>query len=271
MPEGVTAIFFSPTGTTRKTVRAFSKAFLGGHDTETVREYDLTRPASREEPVPREITGLLVLGFPVYEERIPVLIRENIESLCGKDTPAVIIAVYGGMGFGISLKEARDILKNNGFHVVGAAACLGEHSFATPYAPLASGRPDAGDLEGVTAFGVRVRDLLADGIPETPYIPGRLPLQARILPGGSAKLFSKVPVPDPETCTACGVCVNLCPVGAIDETTFTTDDEACIRCFSCSNVCPRNARSKEYRNSWLVRRVLNHANRHLPEPAFFLP
>lgn len=122
----------------------------------------------------------------------------------------------------------------------------------------------------VRAFGSRVGGIITAGTPGAPRIPGKLPLQARILPEGSARFFAKIPEPDPETCTGCGICVKLCPAGAIDETTFTADDAVCIRCFACSNFCPQKARSKEYRNAWLIKRVLNHTNRSLPDPVFFV-
>jgi len=46
-----------------------------------------------------------------------------------------------------------------------------------------------------------------------------------------------------DMCTACGVCVDECPVQAIAiiETAAQIDDEKCIRCGRCHEVCPQEA------------------------------
>ena len=46
-----------------------------------------------------------------------------------------------------------------------------------------------------------------------------------------------------EMCTACGVCVENCPVDAITMTDAVAEirDEDCIRCGTCHEVCPENA------------------------------
>ena len=47
-----------------------------------------------------------------------------------------------------------------------------------------------------------------------------------------------------DMCTGCNICVNECPVGAIEVTAdgFAEIDEAeCIRCGRCHDVCPQEA------------------------------
>ena len=47
-----------------------------------------------------------------------------------------------------------------------------------------------------------------------------------------------------DMCTGCSICVNECPVGAIELTAdgFAEIDEAeCIRCGRCHDVCPQEA------------------------------
>ncbi len=46
-----------------------------------------------------------------------------------------------------------------------------------------------------------------------------------------------------EMCTACGVCVEECPVGAMSVMAESAriDQEECIRCGRCHDICPQEA------------------------------
>lgn len=47
---------------------------------------------------------------------------------------------------------------------------------------------------------------------------------------------------DPENCTACGTCIDECPVDAISAgDTYTIDPDVCIDCGACESVCPTEA------------------------------
>ena len=48
---------------------------------------------------------------------------------------------------------------------------------------------------------------------------------------------------NPDECTACGACIDECPVEAISEGTdfYTIDAEACTDCAACVDVCPVEA------------------------------
>ena len=49
-------------------------------------------------------------------------------------------------------------------------------------------------------------------------------------------------VVDPELCTACGVCIDECPVGAIElNDVAEVDEELCTECETCVEVCPAEA------------------------------
>ncbi|MFZ0724147.1 MAG: DUF362 domain-containing protein [Desulfobacterales bacterium] len=51
------------------------------------------------------------------------------------------------------------------------------------------------------------------------------------------------PVADPELCTACGTCIEHCPVSALamPEEVPVADPEICITCFCCQEICPEKA------------------------------
>lgn len=52
-----------------------------------------------------------------------------------------------------------------------------------------------------------------------------------------------LPQTDPELCTACGTCVDQCPVSALSMNGDTplVDAESCITCFCCQEICPERA------------------------------
>lgn len=54
------------------------------------------------------------------------------------------------------------------------------------------------------------------------------------------------PQADPELCTACGACIDHCPVsalaiGEVEQTVPQVDAELCITCFCCQEICPEKA------------------------------
>jgi uncharacterized protein (DUF362 family)/NAD-dependent dihydropyrimidine dehydrogenase PreA subunit len=51
------------------------------------------------------------------------------------------------------------------------------------------------------------------------------------------------PQPDPDLCTACGTCVEQCPVSALslDDHLPQVDADTCITCFCCQEICPEKA------------------------------
>ncbi len=51
---------------------------------------------------------------------------------------------------------------------------------------------------------------------------------------------------DENLCTACGTCVDECPVGAIElDDVAKVDEELCTDCRACVKVCPNDAISLE--------------------------
>lgn len=51
------------------------------------------------------------------------------------------------------------------------------------------------------------------------------------------------PQADPELCTACGTCIDHCPVSALTmkEDVPVVDADICITCFCCQEICPEKA------------------------------
>lgn len=262
-------IFFSPTGTTKKILHAF----FNGLDIAKPSIIDLTHVSGRNRDIEIIKEDIAVIGVPVYEETIPEVIIDTLRRIKGKGQPAVLIAVYGNIGFGITLKELEAIASNAGFIVVAAAAFIGEHSFSNEDVSIAEGRPDNIDLCKAREFGMEIKNKLVEAtyLKEVHnfQLPGSLPFMARVLPKNSAKFFTKDPVVDLSKCNQCGACVKVCPISAIDEKTLKINSDKCLRCFACVKKCSRKARKIAFKKEFLVTRVLRTQGGKRKEPQIF--
>ncbi len=62
----------------------------------------------------------------------------------------------------------------------------------------------------------------------------------------NAKIYSIMAYVINDDCTACGTCLDECPVEAITEgDIYVIDPDLCTDCGSCADVCPVEAISPE--------------------------
>jgi ferredoxin len=229
-------IYFSPTGTTRKTLDAIAAAVRPGGADDRI---DLTLPGALDRRFAELHDELAIIGVPVYSGRVPPGAVERLRRLRAVNTPAVIVAVYGNRAYEDALRELRDVAVETGFRPVAAGAFIGEHALL----PLADGRPDAKDLEIARTFGEKIRDKLASI--KTPdeiaplEVPGGFPYVVK----PSVRTTIKFPATSKALCTSCGDCAAACPTASIvvDER-VVTNDESCVLCGACVKACPSGAR-----------------------------
>ena len=268
--SSVTTIYFSPTGKTKKIINSIVKG-MGIVNNKII---DLTLPKVREAGIPVIDGDIVLIGVPVYEEKIPEIVSPFLTNLKGNGKPVVLVGVYGNVGDGIVLNELDFITQKSGFKVVAAGSFIGEHSFSTEEMPIAQNRPNNNDLNKAEEFGKsimeRIQNInnLKDVSLKIPQ--GKLPLMAKIVPKNSARLFTKTPFADMSKCSHCNVCVKLCPMSAIDKETLEIDEEQCLRCFCCVKRCPKKARKIIYKPRFLVSKVLKMKNRIIKEPKLYL-
>ena len=219
----VTAVYFSPTGNTKKSVEAMAAAL-----SEQYEVIDLTAYENRA--VKREFgtDEFVIFGMPVYAGRIPMVAAPRLDGLTGNGTPCILVATYGNRHYDDALAEMEDIATARGFVVKGAAALIGRHT----YGEIQVERPDAEDLKASAEFAKAVA--ISDN---TPVIPGNRPYRDGI-PGGSHKPLTS------DACVGCGVCKEGCPVNAIGED-FKVIPEVCIACFRCIRNCPVGAKNMD--------------------------
>lgn len=242
----LTTMYFSPTGTTRRTAETYTESLARELAPERIETLDFGLPGSREEIPAFGREDFLILGLPVYAGRVPNVLRSYIAGLRGEGTPAVLLALYGNRSPGDALAELRELLGEGGFRVIGAGAFIGEHSFSRM---LAKGRPDARDLAEIRRFASALAAKFRAGDFSEEYpVPGTLPLTGYYTPlgeDGQPVNFLKAKPATSEACTRCGLCVRLCPMDSIRKDDPSAVPGICIKCCACVKACPQGAKSFE--------------------------
>lgn len=241
----VVSVYFSPTGTTGKVAEHIANNV--SKKLSVVMEINnFTLPKERKNKLEFQKGDLIILGTPVYAGRVPNVILPYITKyILAKGALAVPIVVYGNRNYDDALIELRDILEQNGFHTIAAAAFVGEHSFSDT---LAANRPDESDMYYAKLFAFdiskRIKNLLK--VPDTPIkVKGQTPIRTYYTPrdrNGMHINILKVKSKVNESCTKCGICAKVCPMGSIDEKDVTKYTNICIKCGACTKKCPHQSR-----------------------------
>lgn len=223
MDYPVTAVYFSPTDTSRR--GACTIAGTLGSD---YSELDLTRGPAEALFGRNEI---VVFGAPVYGGRLFNGFVERLAGVRGSQTPCIVTVTYGNRDYDDALLELCDLAAAQGFVPVAAAALVGQHT----YGSIQVGRPNDDDLAEDAAFAAKVAEKLEKGDYTTPAVPGKRPYKE----GGSGGKFRPL---TGEACTDCGLCAMECPMQAIGPDHRTIDNDRCIACFRCIRNCPVGAK-----------------------------
>lgn len=241
----VWAIYFSPTGTTEKSVKIMAHKLSYGLGAE-IECYDFTLPEARSSFAHIGADDLAVFGMPTYAGRIPNVMLKYLETISGNEALAVPIVTFGNRNFDNSLVELRDILERAGFHPIAAAAISCEHSFSYS---LGAGRPDSRDISEIEEFALHVAERI-QGLQSLP-----LPVHVQGISGPAyggyykpqdrngvhidiRKVIPKVS----ENCNGCGHCAQICPMGSICADDIHQMQGICIKCGACVKKCPMSAR-----------------------------
>ena len=242
----VWAVYFSGTGTTEKVVNSLANAVAEGLGAQR-KDYCFNQPKARQTELTFAPDDLVVLGVPVYAGRVPNLIMPYIKDMIhGNGALAVPVVLYGNRNFDDGLMELRNLLRDNGFHPMAAAAVVGEHSFSTI---LGAGRPDTEDM----ALVAKLADEAAKKVqalteaPEAVAVEGCDPIRPYYTPrdrnGEPIRDFLKAkPATHADKCVKCGLCAKLCPMGSIDFEDFSNVAGKCIKCCACVKNCPTGAK-----------------------------
>lgn len=245
-------LFLSPTGSTRKAALNIAECLgsLGAACKTTDLSHFLRRGAAFPEPPPG---ACLWIGSPVYCDHALPQVMACIDGLpAGGGRCAVPFVTWGGVCSGTALAEMGRTLAGKGYTLLGAAKVMAEHASLWRYPePLGQGRPHEDDLELVRelASAVHARlEAIAAGRPVEALDPAALDYQpehnkakAASASLAMAKRHSRPLDADPSRCKACGLCVDICPVGERRMAEFPVAGEGCILCKSCVRCCPEEA------------------------------
>ena len=218
-------IIFSPTGGTEKVANTMTKFW------NEVKDIDLSKTDLDFSSISLTKEDIAVIAMPSFGGVAPQLALDRLAKIEGNQCKCTIVAVYGNRAYENTLVQMEDYSVKAGFHVIAAVSAVAEHSILHQYA---TGRPDENDDNQLTEFGNQILEKAESGNESTPSIPGNRPYKE-----SSAGLIPKVIA----SCSACGLCADKCPAGAIDrKNPQMTDKSKCISCMRCVSVCPKHAR-----------------------------
>ena len=244
--EKIWAVYFSGTGTTRRTVERIAGGIASRLNL-PAESVDFSRPAVRQETLRFGEKDLVVFGTPVYAGRVPnVLLPFLRERIMGGGALAVPVVLFGNRNYDDALIELRNILAADGMHPIAAGAFVGEHSFSRV---LSANRPNAEDEALMDEFAARVAELAA-GLDAAPVksvaVRGKEPLRPYYTPrdraGNPINILKVKPKTDMSRCGGCGLCADLCPMGSIDPADVSAVRGICIKCCACVKGCPTGAK-----------------------------
>ena len=240
----VWGVYYSAVGSTEKLVKALASTLAECLNV-PVSFKTFNTPEEREAVQTFEKTDLLVVGTPTYAGKIPNKLLPTFRSkMVGDGALAVALVSFGNRSYDNSLAELCSVLEQNGFCLVGGAACVAQHAMAKQ---LAAGRPDEKDFGGVRSFAQNLADKLqkAHGIQTGLRVPGDadapyyVPLDEHGQPANFLKAKPKTLL---EKCVKCGDCVRVCPMGSIDPLDVSHVTGICIKCQACIQTCTAHAK-----------------------------
>lgn len=220
-------IVFSCAGTTREIAEKIAQG-LGN----AITVHDLTDKKFNDVKVV-ESEDVAVFAVPVWGGRVPALAAEHMKQINGTGQKAVAVVVYGNRDYDDALLELCDIISEQGFTVVSAAAFVAEHCI---FPTVATDRPDVSDQVAISRFINDTKSLLSsDKRLDLTLIKGNRPYK-------KAAGVPLHPITDEMKCVKCHACVEACPYEAIDMESVKTIADKCTSCTHCISICKQGAR-----------------------------
>ncbi len=252
----VTAIYFSPTGNSKKSALA-----IAGDLSRNVEEIDITKISQCPESLnfgPRDFT---VIAAPVYGGRLYKGFVERIKHIRGGFGKCVAIVTYGNRHYDDAIMELRNVLIDQNFIPIGCAALVGRHT----YGEIQTDRPNYDDFVEYKGFARDVLAKIESGRFTVPAVDGNIENYKEGGNGGSFRPLTS------DKCVKCGICAMECPEEAISFDDFSKiDDKKCISCFRCIRICPVGAKNMDTEEYNAFASMFSKKLRHRRENEYFI-
>ena len=243
LPVRIHAVWFSATGTTKKTVTRIARRLADALGA-VYEKYDYTLPAARQQVLTIPAGELAVVGCPTYAGRVPNLLMPYLRDMVrGSGALAVPVVLFGNRNYDDALMELSQLLTADGFTCTGGGAFVGEHSFSRT---LGAGRPNEADQAQMDAFADGLAAKLRAGDTTAVTVGGCDPIRPYYTPrdrhGNPINILKVKPKTDMALCGGCGWCAEHCPMGSIDPVDVSQVSGVCIKCCACVKGCPTGAK-----------------------------
>jgi flavodoxin/Fe-S-cluster-containing hydrogenase component 2 len=194
---------------------------------------------------------IIGIGSPVYYFRLPFNVTDYLASLPPiRGKPVFCFLVHGSHAFDAA-NTLRQFVVRRGATDVGYFRCYGEAYFLGHLKEgylFSPDHPSTRELERATAFGTDVATRAAKGqrlsAEDEPDPPLAYRLERRLMNRWLVEnLYSRLFKVDPDKCTACGKCIDICPTKNIVENEQGRPlwGRQCLYCLSCEMQCPEDA------------------------------
>ncbi len=274
MQRKINTFYFSATGTTKKIITEIAAKIAKCDnitDIEEINHIDFTLSEAREQLTSFASNDIVIAGVPVIAGRVPNVLLKYLKTIVGNGALTVAVVVYGNRNYDDALIELKDILEEDGFKVIAAAAFVGEHSFSNI---LAKNRPDEKDMIKINDFALQIYEKLKNQ-KESRYIEvsGNKPYRDYYKPkdgNGNQVDIRKVTPKTNINCINCKLCASVCPMGSIVFEDVSKLNGICIKCCACIKKCPVHAKYFDDEHFLNHKRELEIQYSERREPEFFL-
>ena len=238
-------VYFSQGGANARVAEAIAAGLSGAGY-----HVDLWNLRNGRPPDPRDYQ-LFGVGSPVYYYHVPTNVTyyvEHLPSLGGID--GFVFIVHGTHRIDAA-NWLRRRLARKGLRELGYYHCRGE-AHVLPLLRegylFSPDRPSESELLEAKRFGESLAERVAGKLyARAPYEP-RPPFIYRLEKSLASRwliehFYSRLFRVDPSKCTACGLCMKICPTSNITKDALGRPqwDHRCLVCLSCEMKCPEEA------------------------------